>query len=70
MDRAWKAGKSMPPQPAGGATLARVLSARLCTFLGSGPCPEYRLVGYELERVIEGQDDAAHVINILPFAPV
>ena len=36
----------------------------------SRPGPEDGLVRYELERVVEGHGDAAHVIDILPFAPV
>ncbi|MCG2606692.1 MAG: hypothetical protein KBO60_26930, partial [Achromobacter sp.] len=36
----------------------------------SGPCPEDALVGDEFERVIEGDDDTAHVIDVLLFAAV
>jgi hypothetical protein len=36
----------------------------------SGPSPEDALVCYELEGVAEGHDDAAHIVDILPFAPV
>ena len=45
------------------------LSSTLYVF-GSGPCPENGLIRYELERLVEGQDDTAHVIDVLPFAPV
>ena len=44
--------------------------ARLCTFFFSGPGPEDGLVGDELERVAEGHDDTAHVVDVLPFAAV
>jgi hypothetical protein len=47
----------------------RFLSSTLYIF-GSCPCPEDGLIRYELERIVEGQDDTAHVIDILPFAPV
>ncbi|MEQ8652188.1 MAG: peroxidase family protein [Kiloniellales bacterium] len=47
-----------------------ITSARLCTISGSGPGPEDTLIGDELEGVVEGHDDAAHVVNVLPFAVV
>jgi len=46
-----------------------VLSSTLYIF-GSGPGPEDALVRDERERFVEGHDDATHVIDILPFAPV
>ncbi len=49
--------------------LNSILTSTLYVF-GSGPCPENALVRYELERLVEGQDDTAHVIDVLPFAPV
>ncbi len=39
-------------------------------IFGSGPSPEDALVGYELERLVEGQHDTAHVIDVLPSSPV
>jgi hypothetical protein len=45
------------------------LSSTLYIF-GSGPGPEDAFVRDERERFVEGHDDAAHVIDILPFAPV
>lgn len=45
------------------------LSSTLYIF-GSGPSPEDALVGYELERLVEGQHDTAHVIDVLPSSPV
>jgi len=46
-----------------------LLSSTLYIF-GSGPGPEDALVRDERERFVEGHDDATHVIDILPFAPV
>lgn len=48
---------------------AHALTSTLYIF-GSGPSPEDALVGYELERLVEGQHDTAHVIDVLPSAPV
>ena len=49
--------------------ILNALSSTLYIF-GSGPSPEDGLVRYELERFVKGHDDAAHVIDILPFTPV
>ncbi len=45
------------------------LNSTLYIF-GSGPSPEDALVGYELERLVEGHHDTAHVIDVLPSSPV
>ncbi len=54
---------------AGHAKILKSLSSTLYIF-GSGPSPEDALVGYELERLVEGQHDTAHVIDVLPSSPV
>lgn len=51
------------------ASLHLGLSSTLYIF-GSGPGPQDGLVRDERERFVEGHDDATHVIDILPFAPV
>src|SRR5690554_2579043 len=69
-DREWMPGRvDQGTQYAPAWSSRYVLSSTLYVFW-SGPGPEDGLGSDKLEGLVEGHDEASHIIDVLPFSPV